>query len=151
MELEFYNGAVKINFDEQKHIYKYGNKTIPSVSKICGIGEDGDFLFRWKVNQFIDWIIRTYKVKERTDVVLSQALNFMKKTERDALFIGTEVHNWIEKHIKGEETPLLETQEAYKALTNFEERWKSKGLEVVATEKPVYSQKHNYVGTCDFI
>lgn len=151
MELEFYNWTVKIDFDEQKHTYKLWNKIIPSVSKISWLSEDNEFLFRWKVNQFIERVIWTYQVKERTDAVLSQALAFMRKTDRDALFIGTEVHNWIEKFIKWEDTPLLNTQESYTAVSNFEEWWKSKEYEMIALEKPVYSKKHNYVGTCDFI
>jgi hypothetical protein len=79
------------------------------------------------------------------------------RIKRDtAANIGTQVHEWIEKYIKraltgGGDLTLPDNEKVQNGIISFKSWLDENKVEFVASEKIVYSKKHDYVGTLDCI
>lgn len=133
-------------------MYEKDGITYPRVTNIisdCTNKSDG--LIQWAANQTIAWIRENAAPLEGgywiPDENLDKARFNFKETSQTALDVGSNVHNAIEKHLKGEPYTLV-SPEAKRAFAAFLE-WKE-GVELgpIALEKPVFGK--TWAGTLDF-
>lgn len=156
---------VELDFDEKidkngnkKHAYKvlpsskhFGTKV--GVTTVLGVISK-PFLIPWAAKMAVEWIrdncdygeIDTYTVTNE-DLKNAKKAHSTYKDKRAEQ--GTDLHDLIEKHIRGDEPVVPEdAQPRYEAFL----RWEAKNepeylLDLV--EKPVYSRQHDYCGKPD--
>jgi hypothetical protein len=112
-----------------------------------------DGLIQWAANQVVEWIrenttsqlMGMYLIN---DDDLEQARYNFKETSQTALDVGSEVHNAIEKHLKGECYTLTSDQakNGFEAFLQWQEVNK---LIPEALELTMYSKR--WAGTLDFV
>lgn len=112
-------------------------------------------LVQWAANQAVEWVTNNMKKSEAggrddfiiTDELLEQARFAYKDTSKIALDVGSDVHNAIERHLKGEPYTLVSDQakRAFEAFLTWE---KEVGLKPLKTELIVWSKR--WAGTLDF-
>ena len=71
--------------------------------------------------------------------------------KKDAGDIGTLVHNWIEDYINGKDPGIPVNEMLKDSVNNFLYWVKEKKVRFLLAEQPIYSKKHKYAGTADFI
>jgi len=119
-----------------QRFYSRKEKFYPSVTYILS------FIPKNKI--FIDWL----KEKgDNADAITSKA------AER-----GKQVHNTIEKYLKGEEIKWIDKKgearfslDVWRMILRFDEFWKKYKPKLVGSEIHVFSDKHEYAGTIDLI
>lgn len=159
-EILLYKGKVKIEFDngtpeKPKHIYKVFDKKgeyhIPvSVTGATGI-INKPALIPWAVGLMRDDLLEVLSraPQELTKERIIQAANLYNQRKKEAADAGSLIHEWVELHIKGmnpampEDTNVLNGVLAY---LKWVEEYKPK---FIASEKIVYSIKHDFVGLLD--
>jgi len=154
-----YNGDVTMEYDPIKHMYVVDGVIIPSVTKIIGV-IDKPALIYWAVNETVGYLENVLRSDTPyTDAQLAAILQDAKsarfRKSKTALNIGSDAHDWIERHIKSqillipkpelpEYPPVLN---AVKSYLDWEEGlpW----LRYVASERRIYSKQHMYSGMVD--
>ena len=159
-----YNGDVRLEFTPSGHRYKvfhkgvelFGTKGVTTVLNIL----DKPALVQWSANVTNEaWIngLAGQVPDELLIAKLSKEAPLAWRIKRDdAGDIGTLIQAWIEKYIQakidGSQSPGAPINDMIqKAVLRFIEWEKSEGISFVATEKKVYSLKHNVAGIVDFI
>jgi len=137
------------------HYEKDGIKFPRCTEVISDSTNKSNGLVQWSSNEAVGWIRENcdsglgntewcYVV---TDADLEAARYAYKDTSRIALDVGSEVHNTIEKHLRG----IGHIPSSPQAITAFDAflEWKSKNnLEVIALEQTVWGDR--WAGTLDF-
>ena len=154
MRIELYNGEVQMNYDDTHHHYTIGERDILGVTSVLNIinkPELNDWKVRTSIEYLIDEILKqkslskdeltnlSYKAKIRGDVIANIAS-----------VQGTDIHQFIEDYIKGNQLSLnLDDTENMKlrAFKKFLDEYKPQFEEC---ERIVYSRKYDYCGTLDF-
>jgi hypothetical protein len=113
-------------------------------------------LIPWAVKMTVDYLQSTMKPGESYDEVqIQKMLEEAKKAHRqkkdDAANFGTMVHEWIESYIKGFNPEPPVNPQMQIAIASFLNWVKNNNVTFISSERPVYSKKYNYAGTCDFI
>lgn len=169
MDIQLYNGTVTLEYDEKEHAYRYNGEYVPSVTTIIGV-IDKPYLIPWALKMAQGYVMERMKDKGLSAYSLSPEispnqvalwLEEMKKEYRTALKkagdIGTEVHKWIENHIKAQIDPLgpvsepilPSTDSATAAIAAFLEWENVNDVKYLISEKKVFSLRHRYAGTLD--
>ena len=134
----------------------------PGVTTILGLLDKSDPLMRWAVSE-MDKHIRLY-ADQKDDMfhlhndTLTQAKTAYKVAQQEAMSIGTEVHNLVEKHIKESlngkgvvNLSSIERDEVKNAFVAFLE-WEAENIEqYLESEQPVVNKEIGYAGTLDII
>lgn len=154
-----YGGAVEVVRKETAtgHSYYVNGKRTVGVTTVLGT-INKPFLLPWAVNQTIGYVMKnleTLKSGSEADVnaILYGAKGHADAQRDEAADIGTQIHKWVEDYITSGHAPEMPHDErVIRGVMNFME-WveHAKVQEWVASEKVVYSKKHNYVGTVDII
>lgn len=111
-----------------------------------------DGLIQWAANQVVEWIRENSDRNGNLFLVtgsdLDDARYNFKETSQTALDVGSEVHNAIEKHLKGECYTLTSDQakNGFEAFLQWQEVNK---LIPEALELTMYSKR--WAGTLDFV
>ncbi len=154
---ELYGGEVKLQFSDFNHSYVLlpEETKVPSVTTVLSV-INKPALINWAANQAVAYV-ETYirPGLSYDEVQLKQIFNDAKrahmKRKQDTADIGSMVHEWISKFIKGENPELPINEQLKSSVSNFLE-WKEKhNVKFLLTEQPVYSRKYNYCGTLDFV
>ena len=155
---KLYKDDVSLSFDEAKHMYTIGDKTIFGVTSIVNCLAKPALMY-WAVNQSLEHIKNNITIGKPIDEVeLTELLRNAKvahtKTKDKAADIGTMIHewvsNWILAKIKGLESPPEPVNEQMKKATDSFVDW-AKDVEFVASEEKIYSKEHGYAGTLDVV
>lgn len=148
-----YGGDVTIDFNEAKHAYSCEGTFIPGTTTILNI-LNKPALMPWVAKMCGEWVFDNWEAftdPEPDIVALVKEMkgHYRKKTEA-AADIGTIAHNWIERFIKGsnEEYP---DGPAGQSVDAFMEWWQAHKIEVLHSEKVLFSRTHWYAGTVDLI
>lgn len=163
VETVMYKGKVIVRFYETSHRYYVsvnGGKFVqkPGVTTIGGIKDKSRPLKIWQQRVTADYLFKALKEKKKlTDDLAVEAIIQCDIKLTDAADIGKEIHGWCEHYIrrklkqKGFEKlpPMPEYPEAINAINGFLEWEKDNHVEYVSTERPVFSIKHDYIGTMD--
>lgn len=159
-----YNGDVRLEFTPSGHRYKIFHKGVELFGTIgtttCLGILDKPALVQWSANVTNEaWIngLAGQVPDELLIAKLSKEAPLAWRIKRDdAGDIGTLIHAWIEKYIQAKidntQSPGAPINDMIqKAVLRFIEWEKNEGVSFIATEKKVYSLKHNIAGIVDFI
>jgi CRISPR/Cas system-associated exonuclease Cas4 (RecB family) len=150
--------SIKLNkktiyFDDEKHRFwdEEGNN-IPSVTSFTGIIDKSSALIGWAIKLTKQYLLSKIENGEQITIIdIEEATKEHRKAKEEAADIGTQIHEWIEKWIKGEKPEIPEDEKignVINAFLQFQKEYKVKWLE---TEKIVYSQKYNFAGILDAV
>jgi hypothetical protein len=149
-----YNDTVTLEFDERRHRYSANGEWVPSVTSILKIVSKGDALLQWGVNVAVAFLRENLKGEISSDDLdrLFLAAKYAHRNKKEeAADIGTMAHRWIEGHLRGE-TNELPANEAARNACNAALDWlRTHSHEPVAIEQRVYSKRHNFAGTLDYL
>lgn len=151
-----YSGSVELVFNPRNHTYLANGIRVPSVTKICGVIDKSGPLIGWALNNAL--AICKGGVQPDTpypEVYLEQVWTTAKRAYRDvkeeAASIGTDAHRAIEENLRGgsvfpsEETPVGQCVSAA-------HQWiREHDLRMLEIERRIYSRKHRYSGTLDYL
>ena len=151
---KLYNDQVEIVFFPKAHRYKRtdSKKWITSVSAISGVIDKSRVLLAWASK------LATERVEELTKLTKSDVIDaiysYKQKTE-EACSIGSQVHDFAERYAINKmslEDNLVEMptdENAINGCIAFIEWVEKNNVIFLETERLVYSEKYNYVGTFD--
>jgi len=156
-EIKLYNGAVTIYFEERdwgnKKIHKYTDKNgkrIESVTGITGIKDKSNMLVPWAVGMMGDYLLLNEKGKPITEENIEIAKKKWREAKAEGADIGTQIHNWIEQKLKGMKPEIPDDERVVNGVTAYLKWMKSNKIEVLESERVIYSKKYHYAGTCDW-
>lgn len=155
MRFDLYDGAVALDFDERKHVYKVDGIAVPSVTRVLDIIAK-PALVGWAAKCASELIAAELRPGVALDEVqIGDLAERAKRAHRDAsrraAGIGSEVHTWAERHARGEDpappvNPLIRNGvDAYKAWLATHD------VKTIAVERRCYSRRHKYAGTVDLV
>ena len=98
-EYPLYNGKIKLQFDDGRHIYSVKGKTVYGVTSIIGV-LDKPALKYWAVNMAIESLEANLKPGVSLDEIQIRTLLFNAKKAHTVRLdksadMGTLIHNWI--------------------------------------------------------
>lgn len=141
----------ELAFDAEAHAYVWGGHPVPGVTSILKV-IDKPALMPWAIGVTRDYWLEAVKAG-RTDFekIHKESWSASKKISKTAADIGKNVHAYAECFFKKTELPKLETDEAKRGVEAFHSWLQAHKVEVVASERMVFSKEHYYAGTCDFV
>jgi hypothetical protein len=162
---ELYNGRVIVKFHPKSHQYWVSVNGKPFVRKTgvttyIGIKDKSRPLQSWQQGITADFLLEKIRRKEKIDVnAVLEAVVQHELRKEEAADIGKEIHGWCEHYIrhklkqKGfEKIPDMPNfPEAVTGVNSFFAWEKDHKVKYDATEKPVYSIKHDFIGTEDLV
>ena len=143
--------ANNITYDGRRHSYKLDGVTCAGVSTISEY-QPKDFLKFWAAKMVTEFLkdkqdfIKTC-TKEEYEALLLEAKKMHATKSKEALEIGTDVHDWCEKHIKGENLPI--TDDTRHSIGEFVKFELAHEVNWICTEKIVCSPTHLVAGRLD--
>ena len=155
-----YQGTIKIEFFEEwtnpktnrinKHVYLVNGERCPiSVTGVTGM-LDKPALIGWAVNLGRDYLLEL--AKNNTIITAQHILEAAKqhtiKKTKEATS-GTLVHEWAEQYIKEFNPAMPEDDRVTNGVIAFLDWIKEHQVQFIASEQPVYSKQHQYVGIMD--
>lgn len=152
---KLYKKSVEILFDSAKHKYTYNGQEIPSVTQILGIIAK-PALINWSANTAIDSVrgaILPGKAYDEVELenIFETGRQAHNRKKVDAGNIGTFIHEWIEKYIHNEKPKMPVNSDLRESIEQFL-GWKQKNnVEFLLSEQVVFSKKHKFIGTLDFV
>mgnify|MGYP001609111239 CR=1 FL=1 len=155
--LELYNGEIKLEFDAFRHTYilQPEGKKIPSVTTLLGvIGKPA--LISWAANQATDYAVANIKPgvsydEVQLNTIFTSARTAHTQRKQETADIGSMVHTWISKYIKGEHPEMPVSQQLQDSINNFLAWQLEHDVKFILSEQPVFSKIHGYTGTLDFV
>jgi hypothetical protein len=160
--IALYGGAVELHFDRQKHVYRVDDEVVPNVTSITGViakqGLDG-----WKFKQALEHLegrLRPGLDEVAIRRLLDDASVAADKVTREAGYIGSSLHKWVESRVEKELSSLSPRDAAYTlpehpavraGVIAFLEWELEANPTYLASERKVMSREHRFVGTLDLI
>lgn len=113
-----------------------------------------EFMRWWPVKEMYNYLMDNWDIsKAYTNSEKTKLLEDGKKAHvtrsRDALNIGSKVHDWIEHYIKDGESKLPEEEDVKKVVLSFLDWERAMNISWVASEVVVASHRFKYAGTLD--
>lgn len=137
---------------DKRHWYFYKGKYVPGVTTVIGKISDKSALIRWAVNKGCDLLVDTLNNKEVINLGHIEMARSAHIKERDeAAKVGTTAHEWIEKHIKGEDVEMPEDDRAINAINAFLKWEDVNKVKYLGSEMRLYSLKRKVAGTADVL
>jgi hypothetical protein len=153
---ELYDGKLKLTFDDFRHTYVLDDGTkVPSVTSILSVISK-PALVSWAANQATDYVISQIKPgvaydEVQLNTIFQAARKAHTQREQETADIGSMIHEWIRKFIKGENPDLPVNELMRQSINNFL-KWKEEhNVKFILSEQPVYSKEYGYCGTLDFV
>ena len=150
---QLYKKKVEIKFFPDSHIYMVNGKRTTGVTTYLGIKDKSRPLMSWQGVIIRDYLLALDKITHK-DVYAAILQPELKKKE--AADLGHEIHAWSEQYIKsklGEKGSLLpdmpEDQRVANGVMAFLDWELEHKVKFISSERPVYSKKHDYIGTLD--
>lgn len=140
-----------LTFDEKKHAYTWAGKFVPGVTTILScIGKPA--LIPWAAGMAsTHWHQAIKSGRTDYDVILKEAKSAHRTKAQAAADIGSNVHEYAEKFFKKKDLPFLHTDQAKRGVEAFHKWMDSHKIEIMASERRVFSKEFYYAGTCDFV
>ena len=149
-----YDGSVKVDFDEWKHIYKIKGQAVPSVSAITRVINKPALMY-WPLKmatEFLEKELVVGGVLNEVDKLnlIEGAKSAHRKNGQNSQAIGTLTHAWVEAYIKGEKPKMPTHEGVRKAVEQFIGFVDKNKVTFLLSEEVVYSKKFHYAGRFDF-
>lgn len=141
----------ELGFDEERHAYTYAGQFVPGVTSVLQC-INKPALIPWAIGATRDYWIRELE-SGRTDwaKIHKESWNASKKISKDAANVGKNVHEYAEKWFKKQTLPELMSDQAKRGVEAFHKWIDAHKIEVLASERRVFSKEFYYAGTCDFV
>ena len=154
-KLKLYNDTVELMFDEDKHSYSINGTKIIGTTTALGVLHK-PALLPWAVKMTITHLESCLKpgiIYDEIEIknMLEDAKFAHKRRSSNAMDVGTGVHSWIQQHVAGLKPPMPVNQLMQNAIGAFLKWEKDHKVKFLESERLLYSKKHNYAGTLDFI
>ena len=155
MTHQLYGGEVTLDFDTGKHAYKWKGAAVPSVTQILGVIAK-PALVPWAAKCAGDHIRANLKPGVALDEIqigelADAAKNAHRAQASQAAAIGGQVHDWAERHSKGERPPMPIHPQIRSGVEAFLAWFAAHHVEVQHAERKIFSRTHLYAGTVDLI
>ena len=145
--------AYPITFDGRRHKYRLEGKACAGVSSISDY-RPIPWLKFWSAKMVIEFLSdklpivrgKDYTEKEWQEL-LAEAKKQHTQRSKNALDIGTKVHDWIEQHIKGKDLKI--TAEIKNPIQEFLKFEKEHKVAWILSEQIVSSFQHKVAGRVD--
>ena len=150
-----YGGTVDLTFEDTRHIYTINGKKVPSVTGVLRILSK-PWLVPWAAKVTTEKMAELLKPGVAYDELqikdmLDQAKRANYTIKTSAGDLGKLVHEYLENFIKGTNPSKLVHDEARNSANRFLDWVNKHKVEFLLSEQMVYSKKHNYCGTLDFV
>ena len=150
-----YGGAVTLTFDPDKHIYRANGEIVEGATSILKVIAK-PALVPWAANMAAEYVGRALKPGISLDEVqIVELCDGAKKAHRvkadQSASLGHLAHAWFDDHFSGRapsapvNSQLRQMTEAFLRFADLHE------LEILETEKRLYSRVHKFAGTTDLI
>lgn len=150
-----------LEFDAKKHCYKLDGKLLSGVTSVIDGTSSKANLIDWAANMAVDYIKENGREVDLDDlqrwvvspIILEEARKAHTRRKEAAGTKGTDTHALVEEYIN-ECLDLSEGLPRVKPtteITPFVDWALSNHIQFVAAEQRLYSEKHGYAGTCDFV
>ncbi len=154
-KLKLYNGTVELEFNEDTHSYLIDGKKIVGTTSVLGCLHK-PAITPWAVKvtvAHIESVLRSGIIYDEIEIknMLEDAKGAYRRHSTNAMDVGTMVHEWIASHVAGTTPPMPVNQLAQNAIGAFLRWEKDHKVKFLESERLLYSKKHNYAGTLDFI
>lgn len=138
-------------FDEEAHAYYWAGAPVPGVTSILNVLSK-PALMPWAIGVTRDFWLEAVK-SGRTDFakIHKESWNASKNISKAAADIGKNVHLYAECYFKKLPLPTLETDQAKLGVEAFHKWIEAHKVEVLASERRLFSKEHYYAGTCDLV
>lgn len=161
---KFYGNTVTIFYDDAEHSYtRYEDDKlvrIPGVTTVVGVYDKSAALCQWASNQCSEYIEKQcheFSTADATTVLtwLDKARFAYRDYKDAAADTGHLAHGWIENYIKAQiagkefSEPLPTDERAANGCRAALEWMEHHKVRWVFTERKIYSNEHDYAGTCD--
>ncbi len=148
-----YNETVQIDFNDFNHSYSKDGESLASVTGITGTINKPK-LIGWAVGECVNYLTEKIKPGISFDELMlteffSEAKKAHTKSRDKSADIGSLVHGWIRKYIKGEAPEMPINEQLRMCINNFFSWEIDHGVKFLTSEQVVYSKKYNYCGTFD--
>lgn len=157
------NAHSPIVFDPKLHAYTCDGRFVPGVTAILS-AINKPALVQWAANMASEYalreILRLAKpingsanvevAMSGVHVVCKEAKTAHRKFSKAAADIGSNVHAYAEAVFKKLPCPELTTEEAKRGAKAFHEWLEKHRVQVIESERVVFSRNHWFAGTCDF-
>ena len=152
---KLYNSAVELLFDPIKHRYSVDGVVVDGVTTILKV-INKPALVNWSANMSAGYVEKNLKPGVALDEVqIMELVDGAKKAHRvradQTASLGTLAHAWFDDHFSGRAptTPVNpELRRMTGAFLKFADTHK---VEVLETERRLYSQRFKFAGTVDLI
>lgn len=140
-----------LEFDESAHAYRWGGNPVPGVTTILQcLGKPA--LIPWAAGCASDHWLKEIKAGNTDYTAIHKAAKSAHRNKANAAAdIGKNVHEYAECFFKKKTLPLLLSDEAKRGVEAFHEWIDAHEIEVLTSERRLFSKKHYYAGTCDFV
>jgi hypothetical protein len=161
----------RLAFDEKKHAYKLDGRLLSGVTTVIDGTSSKQNLIGWAANMACDHIdnnrfsliellsregVSGFEVNKYLNQLISEARTAHTRRKEAAGAKGTDTHALVEAYINycltGEGTPIQPlTFNTLDPIQPFID-WAIENVDrFLAAEQRLYSEKHGYAGTCDFV
>jgi len=102
---KLYKNQLELFFNEKRHTYEVKGQIVPGVTGITGVIDKPGLIY-WGINCTLDYLREHLQPGELLDEVefeslLEEAKHAHRRVVGKAASVGSLVHKWIEKKIKG--------------------------------------------------
>ena len=146
---KLYGGKVEVKFYSDGHAYWVNGKRTTGVTTYLGIIDKSRALIPWAVGLYKDYLTAALANGGVTIENIEEGARQHTIRKEEAASIGSDVHDWIEKYIKGEKPEMPERKEAQIGVNAFLDWVKANKVKFISSERVIYSRKHDFVGRMD--
>lgn len=138
-------------FNDEKHVYTWSGQPVPGVTSILScIAKPA--LMPWAIGVTRDyWLAQVQAGRTDFAKIHKESWNASKNISKSAADIGKNVHLYAECFFKKQPLPELLTDQAKRGVEAFHKWMDEHKVEVLASERMVFSKEHYYAGMTDFI
>lgn len=158
---KLYNGKIILDFNPTpkrgESRYSIGGRPIIGVTTFSGLPDKSGPISWWAVNKMcIPYIRENIKPNKKYDEVeiervLKEAGRQHVKGKEEAADIGTLIHKWCEKYLLGKKPKKPKNPQLKSGVEAFLKWMREYKVELIHTERKVYSKLYDYAGTCDLV
>lgn len=150
-----YNGKISLMFDTFRHQYSVDGEIIPGVTSILDVLSKPALIW-WSANVAADYFRENIKPGVALDElqiesIWQRAKKAHTQKKSDAASLGSLVHQFAEDYINKKTPTLPVNEQARGSVERFLNWGKDNNVEFLLAEQPIFSRRHRYAGTTDFI
>jgi len=154
-KIQLYNGEIVITFDDERHkFWRDDGNPILSVTAATEVIDKSGPLIGWAVNEMANYLIKNFSLdqikteQEKVSMILLAKSSYREASQK-ARDIGSEIHDWINKWIRGEKPSIPKDPLVLNGVNAFLKWINKRDVEFVESEKVIYSKQYDYAGFLD--